>query len=72
MFAVEFNTIRTTEISDSISLHSPDGQEITITTKRIGTEDIVSLYVDDGTSISMIDIPRFMFDQMMLHLSPLH
>jgi len=60
------------EISDSISLHSPDGQEITVTTKNVNGEHYVSVFVDDGTNISMIDIPRFMFDQMMIHLRPLH
>lgn len=60
------------EVSDSISLHSPDGQEITVTSKNIDGEYYVSVFVDDGTNISMIDIPRFMFDQMMIHLRPLH
>lgn len=60
------------EVNDSISLHSPDGQEITITTKSIDGEHFVSLFVDDGTNISTIEIPRFNFDQLMFHLKPLH
>jgi hypothetical protein len=61
-----------TEVTDTISLHSPDGQEITITTKSIGGQHFVSVFVDDGTNISTIEIPRFNFDQMMFHLKPLH
>ena len=61
-----------TEVTDSISLTSPDGQEITITTKNIDGMHFVSLFVDDGTSIVMIDVPRYAFDQMMFQLKPLH
>ncbi len=60
-----------TEVTDSISLTSPDGQEITITTKNIDGMHFVSLFVDDGINIVMVDIPRFVFDQMMFQLKPL-
>lgn len=60
------------EVSDSISLHSPDGQEITVTTKSIDGMHIVSLFVDDGTNVSMVEVPRTAFDQLMIHLRPLH
>lgn len=61
-----------TEVTDSISLTSPDGQEITITTKNIDGMHFVSLFVDDGISIVSIDVPRYAFDQMMFQLKPLH
>jgi hypothetical protein len=61
----------TLEVTDTISLHSPDGQEITITTKTIDGMHFVSVFVDDGINISTIEIPRFHFDQMMIHLRPL-
>lgn len=60
------------QFTDSITLMSPDGQEIAITTKTIDGMNIVSMYIDDGVNISMIEIPRFFFDQLMIHLKPLH
>lgn len=60
------------QVTDSITLMSPDGQEIAITTKTIDGMNIVSMYIDDGVNISMIEIPRFFFDQLMIHLKPLH
>lgn len=59
-------------VTDSLILMSPDGQEIAITTKNINGTHVVSLYIDDGVNISTIEIPRFYFDQLMVHLKPLH
>lgn len=71
MTMLDSETHRLVELTDSISLTSPDGQEITITTKNIDGNHFVSLFVDDGTSIVMIDVPRLAFDQMMFQLKPL-
>lgn len=50
----------------SISLVAEDGCEITITMRRDGLGAIfVSLYLDDGTNVSTIDIPRYAFDQFI-------
>ena len=60
------------QVTDSVSLTSPDGQEITITTKSIDGYHCVSLFVDDGTNTTLIEIPRYMFDQMVFHIKPLN
>lgn len=66
------DTIEITEHVDSISLNSPDGQEITVTTTRMHGQYMVTLYVNDGINVSMVEVPRFYFDQMMAHIRPLH
>lgn len=50
----------------SVSLMAEDGSEITITLRR--REDgllYVSLYLDDGTNVSALDVPRKIFDQLI-------
>lgn len=72
MSVIDCSFRRLVQVTDSISLTSPDGQEVTITTKKIEGHDVVSLFVDDGFNVSSIEIPRFTFDQLIFHLKPLH
>ena len=58
---------------NSVTLISEeDGTEITITMRRDGCgQQIVSLYLDDGINICMIDLPRIAFDHLISEMRTL-
>jgi hypothetical protein len=56
----------------SVSLVAEDGAEVTITLVRdVGGDRFVSLYIDDGTNVSQLHIPRYEFDRFISEMRTL-
>lgn len=60
------------QIDQTVSVTSDYGHEIHITYRSYETERFVTICVDDGVTITTIDLPRVAFDTLVRELRTVH